>query len=164
MRVVLVALLMLATIPAWAQWLKVEENDIGTVFYLDPATIRTDGNLRRVWGMQDLKTPGSDGALSRRGLNEFNCKEGRFRVLAYSHHSGRMLTGETLLQGDSPSEWHHILPDTPNEVMFKFVCSRQSAGGASAAVGVVFIQVFGRANEWTIGRNMRMSLGSIRQS
>ena len=58
MRVVLVALLMLATIPAWAEWLKVEENDIGTVFYLDPATIRKDGDLRRVWGLQDLKTPG----------------------------------------------------------------------------------------------------------
>jgi len=42
MRVALIALLMLATAPAWAEWVKVDETD-EVVIYVDPATIRKDG-------------------------------------------------------------------------------------------------------------------------
>ena len=73
MRFVLAALLLLATIPAWAEWVRLGETDTA-IHYLDPATIRKDSNLRRVWELQDLKVRLPDGELSRRTLFEYDCK------------------------------------------------------------------------------------------
>ena len=65
MRVVLTALMLLATNTAWAEWVKVAESDT-LVHYLDPATIRQYGSLRSAWELEDLKTPARKGELSLR--------------------------------------------------------------------------------------------------
>lgn len=40
---------------AWAQqWVRVSENQSGNVLYVDQSTIRTNGNVRKFWGMLDL--------------------------------------------------------------------------------------------------------------
>ena len=87
MRIVLIAWLILVATPAWAEWVKVSESD-GLTGYVDPATIRKNGNLRRVWEIQDLKARGTKfGELSRRVLNEYDCKEERMRTLSATFHS-----------------------------------------------------------------------------
>lgn len=59
MRVLISVLIVLVAAPAWAVWMKVWESKIsGTITYFDPDTIHKDGNLRRVWVLQDLKTRG----------------------------------------------------------------------------------------------------------
>jgi hypothetical protein len=60
----------LVTGAAWAEWLKVAENDSAD-YYIDPATIRKDGNLRKVWDMYNTKEPGKGGALSIRAKAEY---------------------------------------------------------------------------------------------
>ncbi len=126
MRIALTILLTLATAPAWAEWTKVGET-AGSVHYLDAATISKDGNLRRVWEIQDLKAHLPTGEVSRRAMSEYDCTEQRFRTLSVTDFMGPMATGEILLTGRDPESfrnWHAIPQGTIAQLMLKFVCAR----------------------------------------
>ena len=71
MRVFLIVTLLLVACRASAEWVKFAEIE-QTVFYLDPATIQRNGNLRRVWQLRDWKVRNSDGQLSARILREYD--------------------------------------------------------------------------------------------
>ena len=123
MRLVLCLLLTLAATPAWAEWVKVSETD-GNFFYIDPATIRRDGNLRKVWTINDLKQRHKDGTMSRRALYEFECKEERHRLLSISAHSDPMASGKVLEIDSEPDKWSYIAPNTPGENILRRVCAK----------------------------------------
>ena len=123
MRVVLCFLIALVAAPAWAEWVQMSDSD-DLVAYIDPATIHKDGNLRRVWTVQDLKQKGKNGEMSRRALLEYDCKEERSRTLSYSLHSEPMSGGQLLLTNDYYSRWTAIVSGTDGAVPLKFVCAR----------------------------------------
>lgn len=122
MRIVLIALLVLATTSAWAEWIKLSEDD-GAIHYIDPATIRRDGNLRRAWELQDRKSPAPGGVLSYRVLKESDCTEERDRVLSISGHSGPMATGKVLFSVSHASDsWTYQPPNSVGAALLKRVC------------------------------------------
>ena len=124
MRVVLAALLLLASTPACAEWVRLDAND-ARVVYIDPATIVKDDNFRRVSQMQDLKAPTPNGERSMRSLVEFDCRELRWRALSLFTHSGPKLTG-TIIFGATPApgEWSSVAPGTLAETILGHVCSQ----------------------------------------
>lgn len=109
--------------PAWAEWVNVGATEDAT-FYLDPVTIRKDGDLRGVSVGQDMKQQGKDGEMSGRGSYVFDCKDERFRVLSASWHSEPMGGGKILSSESDPGDWNPIAPGTANKAMFNFVCAR----------------------------------------
>jgi len=117
----LVLLLMVFALPASAGWVKYEYSDEAN-FYYDPATIRVNGNFRRVWELQDLKKRDPKGYMSHRYLSEYNCREERYRNLSLSAHSELMAGGRVMVSGDSPSMWSYIAPDSIVQTLFKIVC------------------------------------------
>jgi len=117
----LLAPLLLVTGPAWAEWLWVAESDYAD-FYIDPSTIRKDGNLRKVWEIQDLKQRHKDGELSRRFRVERDCKEERYKFLSFSTHSGPMASGTTLTTQLGSGQWDDIPPNSVGETVLKIVC------------------------------------------
>ena len=124
MRLVLCLLLALAAAPAWAEWVKVIENDEYTS-YIDPATIRKDGNLRRAWEIQDLKQRNKDGEMSFRILSEYDCKEERVRTRSFSVHSDPMALGNTLSNYyGEPDKWRDIPPGTHVKKTMRIVCAK----------------------------------------
>ena len=123
MRLLICLILVLVTAPAWAAWEKAASSDKG-IFYIDPATIRKNGDLREVWQMEDFKTKRPDGAMSARILREFDCKGERVRVLESSEHTGEKATGKTLKSKSDAGKWGHIPPSTVIAVISKTVCSR----------------------------------------
>ena len=123
MRLVLCLLLTLAALPAWAQWLKASETDTST-FYIDPATIRKDGDLRKVWTINDLKQRHKDGEMSRRSLHEYDCKEERYRTLSISEHSDPMAGGRTISSDNGSGKWNYIAPGTPAQTILRIVCAK----------------------------------------
>ncbi|MEO8305990.1 MAG: surface-adhesin E family protein [Betaproteobacteria bacterium] len=123
MRIVLAALLMLATNAAWADWVKVAESDT-VVHYLDPATIHQDGDLRQALEIQDLKARAQHGELSLRTLFEFDCNGGRVRVLSASAYSGPMAMGKIMSVEIIPDNWDPIPPGTLAEGYLRVVCAR----------------------------------------
>jgi hypothetical protein len=106
-----------------ADWVLVDETDEELFFY-DPTTIRKDGNMRRVWRLQNFKQPDEDGVMSRRYHTEYDCKEERFRYLDISTHSQPMSYGKTLATGQGSREWYGIPPRTTSEIMLKIVCAK----------------------------------------
>ena len=108
---------------ASARWVEVGENKHMSL-YIDPTTIRKDGNFRKAWQIQSLKERNKDGVLSRRTRNEYDCKNERTRFLSISTHSEPMANGMILFQGSSDStEWDDIPPGTLAETVLKIVCA-----------------------------------------
>ncbi len=119
---ILPCLLALVAAPAWAEWVMVDKNDEAT-FYIDPATIRKDGNLRRVWELQNLKQH-DNGVISWRALKEYDCKEERSRTLTASIHSEPMAGGKVLHMNDAASPWSYIAPGTFSAIYLKHACAK----------------------------------------
>lgn len=119
----LVLTLLLVTGPAWAEWVLVSESG-ETDYYIDPATIRKDGNLARVWELNDLKQRAKDGELSRRYRIEYDCKQERFKLLSASEHSGFMASGTTLRTEILDGPWREIPPGTVSRLFLKIVCAK----------------------------------------
>jgi hypothetical protein len=120
----LLPLLLLATGSAWAGWEEVATTDKATI-YVDRATIRKDGNLRKMGLLQDLKKRTEVGALSRRIRSEYDCKGERRRILALSTHAESMAGGNTIKSfGEDPEGWEAVPPGTITEELLKIACAQ----------------------------------------
>jgi len=127
MRLIVALLMMALTAPAWAEWVKIAESNLRVLYY-NPAAISQQGDLRRVWTLQDNKQRDQDGVLSRHYLSEFDCKEKRQRLLSVSTHAERMARGETIkLRRYSLEEpdgkWRDVAPNTFPAHLLKLVCA-----------------------------------------
>ncbi len=123
MRVVLCLLFALVAGPAWAGWVKAGETN-ASVLYIDPASISKDGHLRKVLEMRDLKQRNEIGAMSLRGLFEYDCKEGKSRNLSVSAYSDSMAGGIILLSTSDPNSWNAVQPGTAVGSILKNVCAK----------------------------------------
>ena len=121
-KLFLVCLLMLAG-SAWAEWVMYSKSEKST-FYYDPATIRKDGNMRRVWELHDLRMRRNNGVISRRMRQEYDCKEERYRFLFVSGHSEPMAKGEILITEGEDNVWDAIAPGTISDEILKIVCAK----------------------------------------
>jgi hypothetical protein len=121
-QLLLICLMMLAG-SAWAEWVMYDQTDTNT-FYYDPATIRKDGHIRRVWKIQDLRKRSQTGFMSARTREEFDCKQERMRYLGLSEHSEPMAGGKTLNTWGEDKDWREVPPGTSLETIFNIVCAK----------------------------------------
>ena len=115
--------LMLLTGSAWAEWVRYAESEEVT-FYYDSYTIRKEGNLRRVWELQDLRKREKDGNISVRARLEYDCKNERSRHLGLSTHSEPMAGGTVLSTDGEDNNWLAIPPSTPFGTILNIVCTK----------------------------------------
>ena len=118
-KIIITCLLATSLASAMAEWTQVYKT-YNANFYIDYETIRKDGNLRKVWVIQDLNKRYKDGEMSRRDYLEFDCKNESRRTLDSSTHAGKMARGETLSSGNTGLQgWIPIPPDTAIETILK---------------------------------------------
>jgi hypothetical protein len=122
-KLFLVCLMMLAG-SAWAEWVVYDKDEEDGTFYYDPATIRKDGNMRRVWLLRNFNQRDKDGAMSNRHRMEIDCKQERFKFLALSAHSEPMAGGTFLVQSGETNNWTAIPPNTTAETIYNIVCAK----------------------------------------
>ncbi len=123
-KIIITCLIVLCSLSAVAEWKLVAKNGIHT-FYIDPVTLRKDGNLRKVWEVIDFETRNESGAMSVRIRSEYDCKQERYKFLSISSHSGPMATGNTIFSDDEAEpKWNSIPPDSPIETKFSIVCAK----------------------------------------
>ena len=107
---------------AWAMnWTKLVETQTMT-FYVNRNAIERDGDVRRIWEMQDLKAADPEGVMSRRYLNEYDCKEKMHRIGQMTSFSGRKLTGKPLFEVAEWGYWRKIPPDGVFVVSYVMLC------------------------------------------
>jgi hypothetical protein len=125
-RSVLIIFLLLAAAPAWAIWSAIGENEDHTI-YVDRGTLRIDGNLRRIWVLQNFKIQRAGReARSIRLLQQVDCKEGRVRILSGSAHSEPMAMGDVLRTISAAGDWEYAAPDTAAALVSDSVCPKRS--------------------------------------
>ena len=106
----------------WAMsWSKLVETQTMT-FYVNRNAIEREGDIRRVWEMQDLKAADPEGVMSRRYLNEYDCKEKMHRIGQMASFSGPKLSGKPLFNVTDWGYWRKIPPDGVFVVSYVMLC------------------------------------------
>jgi hypothetical protein len=118
---------------AWAEWVTIDarfqSNPLQTA-YIDPGTIRREGNLVVLsalidWkAMQGGRTPTR--FYSTKMTKQFDCVEKKVRTLAATDYDGHMGTGEVIGGSGHTSEghWVTIAPGTLNQGLSEAVCGK----------------------------------------
>jgi len=112
---------------AMAEWTWSGGND-QFIHYVDRATIRRNGNLVKMWWMTDEKTEQKSYAghsyLSSKAQEEYDCKEEKRRLLAFTWFSGQMGNGSVVYSNSDGDKWEPIEPGSTGEVLWKIACGK----------------------------------------
>jgi hypothetical protein len=103
---------------AWDRLGETEE----VVLYLHRPSIAKEGNVQRVWEMQDLKKADKDGVMSRRYVNEYECKERMHRIGRVTSYAGPKLSGKKVFEVEEFGYWRKVPPDGLFAVVFIWLC------------------------------------------
>ena len=122
MKKAIVALSLLASFSAMAEWVLVSENEYGTGLFVDP-NIKKTGHLRMFWHIQNLKQADRQGDMSYRGVWQYDCQESRQRNMQVAAYPGPMATGQKSEEAYQPSEWINIGQDASSQAMLKYICA-----------------------------------------
>jgi hypothetical protein len=128
-RLFLITLLLLSSGPAYAEWVKVSESDeAGKTVYVDPATIRRNSNLVKMWQFYDYKTVqtvGGNRFLTVKEQWEFDCVEERSRVVARKEFSGNMGSGTMVFTNSQVGKWLPIVPGSIGHTVWEAACGKK---------------------------------------
>ena len=125
----LITLLVLSSVPAYAEWELVSGDDeAGLTVYVDRDTIRRKGNLVKMWQLYDYKTVqtvAGDSLLSVQRQNEYDCMEERTRMLAYTWFSSNMGKGRVVYRAADEQQWEPVVPRSIDRTLWKVACGKQ---------------------------------------
>ena len=129
----LITFLVLSTVPAYAEWVVVEKDyllpGLQTV-YVDPDTIRREGNLVTLWQLIDFKWGQGNGRGAHRFSStethkQFDCAEQRLRLLAFTEFSRHMGTGITANGYVDTGNWLPVEPESINQALWEMACGKK---------------------------------------
>jgi hypothetical protein len=112
-----------------AEWVLVSgEHNTGLMVYVDPNTIRREGNLVKMSSLIDYKTIQSiegNAVLSIERQNEYDCNEERTRMLASTWFSDNMKRGQVVHSDSDEDEWKPAAPGSIAQAMLNVACRRE---------------------------------------
>jgi hypothetical protein len=127
-RLFLIALLVLNSGPASAEWVSIGSSAGEETVYVDPETVRRRGELVEVWVLFDHKLAKQLSGtksyyLSSRDLQEYNCKKERYRFLDTTWFSDNMGKGASIKESGE-SAWRPIPPNSVGRALMELVCKQ----------------------------------------
>ena len=129
----LITLLFLSSVPAYPGWAPVEKGyllpGLQTV-YVDPESIRREGNLMTMWQLIDFKSMqgsarGPCQFLSTRTHKQFDCAEKRLRFLAFMEFSRGMGSGTPADGYVGKGNWLSVEPDSINQALWEVAWGKE---------------------------------------
>ena len=128
----LFTLLVLSSVPAYAEWVALEKDYFSPglwTIYIDPDTIRREGNLVTVWQLVDFKTMQGGRSptrfLSAKTHKQFDCAEKRLRLLAFTDFSGGMGTGIPADGYVDKDDWLPVEQESVTQALWEVVCGKK---------------------------------------
>ena len=129
----LITLLFLSCGTACAEWVsvesKVEEGLTQYTLYVEPDTIRRNGDVVELSALIDFtttQTTPSPPHLSVRSRSEIHCAKERIRLLALTAFSGNMGSGEVVFSDpESNDQGISVEPGSVAESLWKVVCGKR---------------------------------------
>ena len=117
--------LLLASVPAWAQWTLVGSNEASAT-YADLGTIRKDNGKVAMSTMADFRNvqraPYGPEYLSLKARQEYDCEGKRSRVLSFERYAGQMGGEDVVATHEGPDEWMSVPPGSDAEGSWKIAC------------------------------------------
>lgn len=114
---------------AVAEWIYVAETkkEIKTenafIAYADPATIKKEGKMIKMWSLYDYKIPQKSGIVSVKQKSQYNCTEKKRRQLFLSAYSEKMTGGEIILIYNQPNDnWERAPLGSVRKAMLEYAC------------------------------------------
>jgi hypothetical protein len=122
-----------------AEWVAIEKKYQSPglqIVYIDPATIRREGDLVTIWQLTDYKWAQGNVGLGRFGMDpsrflstkthkQFDCAEKRLRLLAYSEFLRHMGTGRRNDGYVDQDNWLPVEPGSINQALWEVACKKQ---------------------------------------
>ncbi len=128
-KLLLTLILTLISTSAMAEWTMVDESSVkDMVVYVDYATIRTKGNLVKMWALYDYKTmqeSAGDKYLSEKSQYEYDCLEEQIRTPFNEWFSENMGKGEVVYTHNNILEWAPVPPGSIGETLWKVACGKK---------------------------------------
>ena len=128
----LITLLVLSGAPAYAEWVKVDKDYFSSglwTIYVDPDTIRREGNLVTVWQLVDFKAMQGGRSPTRfcstKTHKQFDCAEKRFRLLAFTEFTDGMGTGEPTGGYVDKDTWLLVEPESVSQALWEMMCGKK---------------------------------------
>ena len=129
----LVTLLFLTTVPAYAEWQAVEKDYLAPglqTVYIDPDSIRREGNLVTMWQLIDFtwmqgNPRGPTRFFSTKTHKQFDCAGKRLRLLAYtefSHHMGTGIAANGYVDKDN---WLPVEAESMSHALWEVACGKE---------------------------------------
>jgi hypothetical protein len=124
-----VAMVLLAVVSgnAAAEWIPAGRNNLLTAYY-DPATIREAGDRVEMVHLYDFNAPKQsaigDTYFSSVETNEYDCKEERIKILAFSWHSEHMGRGAAVNIESDINKWLPVPPKSIYAALWKVACRK----------------------------------------
>ena len=129
----LIIFLSLSSIPAYAEWVAVEKDyllpGLQTV-YVDPESIRREGNLVTIWQLIDFKwmqgnPRGPHRFLSTKTHKQFDCVGKRVRLLAFTEFSRGMGTGMPRDGYVDKDNWLPVEAESIRHALWEAACGKE---------------------------------------
>lgn len=109
---------------------------VNSTGYADADNIQRSGAIATMQVLIDYPKPPFDGNnLPYRSLtmkNEYQCEEGRFRVLSIASHAANMGRGERPFTSDEASEWEVVTNASIQKELWKLACVKSTLPPAPA--------------------------------
>lgn len=121
------------SIPAYAEWEAVEKDyllpGLQTV-YVDPESIRREGNLVTIWQLIDFRwmqgnPRGPHRFLSTKTHKQFDCVEKRVRLLAFTEFSRGMGTGMPRDGYFDKDNWLPVEAESISHALWEAACGKE---------------------------------------
>ena len=129
----LIIFLFLRSIPAYAEWEAVEKDyllpGLQTV-YVDPESIRREGNLVTIWQLIEFRwmqgnPRGPHRFLSTKTHKQFDCVEKRVRLLAFTEFSRGMGTGMPRDGYVDKDNWLPVEAESMSHALWEVACGKE---------------------------------------
>ena len=130
MKKILIAIaLTLFSTGAMAKWMTVgkAEGAQGFTVYADKSSARKTGDVSTMWAMFDFRSERTSKDfryLSYKQLVEYDCKQGKSRVMEYSLHSKHMGKGGAVYKDRVPGKWTKTVPNSVAGNLFDIACKK----------------------------------------
>lgn len=129
----LATLLFLGGAPAYAEWVAVEKDYLLPglqAVYVDPDSIRREGNRVTIWQLTDFKWMQGNPRwptrfLSTKTQKQFDCAGHRLRLLAFTEFSRRMGTGMPRDGYVNKDNWLPVEAESMNHALWEVACAKE---------------------------------------
>ena len=113
-----------------SEWVVFEAAPDATI-YVDPSTIRREGDRAEMWVLIDYASPQPDKTgkqvMSDKLQYQYDCSGKQLSIVATSAHAGRMASGETINVNPDPPQLTPVPAGTTAEKMWQHACGDAAA-------------------------------------